>query len=87
MNRRREQRKGQGDSVLCARYLDWVSSYGRREVALSLSRGGHYLPAENFRREYHPSKALNTEMKKLEELNEANRKERVRRRQLSVKRQ
>ena len=85
MNRRCEQRKGQGDSVLCARYLDWV--YGRREVALSLSRGGHHLPAENFRREYHPSKALNTEMKKLEELNEANRKERVRRRQLSVKRQ
>ena len=81
----RTKKRPRGFSSLCSRYLDWV--YGRWEVALSLSRGGHHLPAENFRREYHPSKALNTEMKKLEELNEANRKERVRRRQLSDKRQ
>ena len=60
MNRRREQREA---NILCARYLDRVR--GRTGVALSQSRSGHHLSAENFRHEFHPSDALSTEMKPL----------------------
>ena len=54
-----QQGRGQLDSILFSRYLDWVR--GRREVALSQTRVGHHLPVEDLRHESHPSETLCTE--------------------------